>query len=98
MLHNIIDSYRQKIHEIMFRFSYFKVRYSFMRKISFDLKIINYCIRKLTKIGIPMNDKEYKVMKYLITAYDETIAVLDKCVEIYRKRTNEYDEINVVEK
>lgn len=66
----------------------FKIKYAFMILVNGHLQTVKFCIRHMVKICIPRNDKENKVMKTLLSTYDEAITELNRCVEIYRKRVD----------
>ena len=76
----------KKINAIKFKFSIFKVKCSFMRVVRHNLKTLKFCIYHLNRICIPTNEEKNEVMKKLLSVYDETIAELNKNVEIYRNR------------
>ena len=76
----------KRIDRLKFKISVFKVKRSHMKLVKHDLKILWFCIHHLNKICIPTNEAKNETMKRLLSVYDETIAELNKNVEIYRKR------------
>lgn len=76
----------KKINRLKFKFSVFKVKRSHMKLVKHDLKILLFCIHHLNKICIPTSEAKNEAMKKLLSVYDETIAELNKNVEIYRNR------------
>lgn len=79
-----------KKNALMFKLSVLKVKYTHWRLIKHYLKILKFCIRHLDRICIPTTKSQNELMKKLLTVYDETIADLDKSVDIYRKRVIHY--------
>lgn len=76
----------EKIKALRFRLSVFKVKHSHMKLLKYDLKILKFCMRYMNKICIPVTEAENETMKKLFSVYDETIAELNKNVDIYRRR------------
>lgn len=81
-----------RIKQLKFRIASTRVRFTFMRKVRLYTKIILFCIKTLLRIGIPISDKQYDTMAYVLSVYDQTIADLNASVDIFRKRVNIYKE------
>ena len=82
----------EKIKFIKFKLACFKVKRSVMKGINHRLKILKFCIHYANKINIPVTKGDIMAMEALLSVYDETIADLNKNMDVHRETLNHIKE------
>lgn len=76
--------FKKMIRKWKFEFASFKLKWAYKKTVKIRLEVLEWCLCKIDKIGIPINETDNEKLKQLFSLYDAAIKDMNNDVDRYR--------------